>query len=377
MGNKSSNYTNVKEEDYENRRSCDLGARPISSNPDSFPDAVRKALSYSLADDISLKYDNCSVVFMDIAGFTEWCSESTPEKILDCLSSFFQELDVLAKENNMFKLETVGDSYVCVSGVPEIDENHACRAIEFAKGVIELKKVLHWIFKSDKLNLRVGIHSGEVIAGVIRSYRPRFQLFGDTMNVASRMESTCINGKIQVSESTYNLLPDYDFVVRDKVFAKGKGYMNTYILHTYVKKRRQSISDNLVNPYNSSLYSIKTHVLLIDDLLSSLIRITAFLQGKGIIVTTASGGKDGLSLMKQGFYNAVFCDINMDDLNGIEVIKAYREYEMKENKTRITVYAFTGIDSEDLNVHELLQSGFDHVISKGVSREIFLSYCKG
>eukprot|EP00980_Cylindrotheca_fusiformis_P024698 scaffold12306_cov109-Cylindrotheca_fusiformis.AAC.1 len=157
-------------------------------------------------------FPETTIMFADIAGFTAWASAREPAQVFILLETIFGGFDKKAFKHSVFKVETVGDCYVAVAGLPEPDKGHALSVCRFARDCIKtmnettLKlEVLLGPDTSD-LELRVGIHSGQVTAGVLRGERSRFQLFGDTMNTAARMESTSQRNRIQVSQVTADLL---------------------------------------------------------------------------------------------------------------------------------------------------------------------------
>ncbi|GKY99131.1 hypothetical protein MPSEU_000868600 [Mayamaea pseudoterrestris] len=188
-------------------------------------------------------FTESTVLFADIAGFTAWASVREPTQVFTLLETVYRAFDEIAKKRKVFKVETVGDCYVAVTGVPEPQKDHATIMCRFARDcMLQMKSLTKKLEKAlgpdtGELDMRIGIHSGPVIAGVLRGERSRFQLFGDTMNTASRTESTGIKGRIQVSLDTATLLTaagkGHWLIARDdKVIAKGKGEMQTYWLTT-------------------------------------------------------------------------------------------------------------------------------------------------
>jgi len=194
-------------------------------------------LPQSIADRLKLESDliadnfqEVSVLFADIVGFTVLSSQIPPEEVVGFLNQIFSRFDRLAEKYGLEKIKTIGDAYMAVAGLPFAQDNHAQAAIEMA---IAMQKELN-LFNQEchqNLKIRIGISSGPVVAGVIGIKKFTYDLWGDTVNTASRMESHGIAGCIQVSESTYQYLRDrYHFEVRDRVVIKGKGEMTTYVL---------------------------------------------------------------------------------------------------------------------------------------------------
>eukprot|EP00980_Cylindrotheca_fusiformis_P021261 scaffold8180_cov87-Cylindrotheca_fusiformis.AAC.1 len=186
-------------------------------------------------------FPSVSLTFADIVGFTAWASAREPHQVFVLLETIYGAFDKLAYRHNVFKVETVGDCYVAAVGLPEPVDNHAVVACKFAQDC--LKKMKEVTLKLEvmlgpdtgDLDLRTGIHSGQVTAGVLRGERSRFQLFGDTMNTASRMEHTGERNRIQLSQATADMLKkaglgQWIIPRGSKIFVKGKGDMQTYWL---------------------------------------------------------------------------------------------------------------------------------------------------
>ena len=197
-------------------------------------------------------FPNTTVLFADIAGFTAWSSQREPPQVFTLLETLYRSFDVIAGKLKVFKVETIGDCYMAVTGLPNPDEAHAVHMSRFAYQCMMGMKELLWELEAilgpgtSDLALRVGLHSGPVTAGVLRGEKSRFQLFGDTVNTASRMESTGERGRIQVSHETADLLmaagkSHWLKARQDMVVAKGKGEMKTFWLDP-TKKRRHTKS---------------------------------------------------------------------------------------------------------------------------------------
>jgi class 3 adenylate cyclase len=154
-------------------------------------------------------YPNTTVLFADLEGFTKWSSQHTPVQVFELLERVFTGLDVRAKKLGVFKVETIGDCYMAATGVPYAVDNHAEIMADFAMELVEWVDQVIADYEHTTilpLNIRVGIHSGALTGGCIAGDKVRFQLFGETVNLASRMESTCIAGRIQVSSATASML---------------------------------------------------------------------------------------------------------------------------------------------------------------------------
>jgi class 3 adenylate cyclase len=202
---------------------------------------IAKALNMYDTKPIADLFPNTTVMFADIAGFTAWSSVREPSQVFTLLETVYRAFDSIAKRRRVFKVETVGDCYVAVTGLPEPRKDHAPVMAKFARECLEkfneLAKSLEVTLGPDTgdLALRTGLHSGPVTAGVLRGDRSRFQLFGDTVNKAARVETTGQRHRIHISSETADLLIENGKVswVRkrpEKVNTKGKGDMQTYWL---------------------------------------------------------------------------------------------------------------------------------------------------
>ena len=198
-------------------------------------------------------FPHCTVMFADISGFTAWSSTREPAQVFILLQTIYQRFDLIAKRRRVFKVETIGDSYIAVTGLPEPQIKHASIMARFAWDCLiqigEITKELESTLGPDTaaLSMRFGLHSGAVTAGVLKGDRARFQLFGDTVNTAARMESTGMTGRIQVSSATAEALKNdkkgsWLTARSDSVIAKGKGVMSTFWLA--LKKTGQSLSSD-------------------------------------------------------------------------------------------------------------------------------------
>jgi class 3 adenylate cyclase len=176
-------------------------------------------------------HEHVSVFFSDIVGFTKLSQTISPDELLTMLNEIFSEFDRIARKHGLEKIKTIGDAYMAVAGVPLDQEDHAERAAAFALDVIEYMKRYRKTSKSD-LQIRVGLHTGRAIAGVIGENKFAYDLWGDSVNTASRMESHGEAGKIHVSEDFRSALKNstYQFIDRGEMEVKGKGMMTTYFI---------------------------------------------------------------------------------------------------------------------------------------------------
>jgi class 3 adenylate cyclase len=175
-------------------------------------------------------FANVTVLFADIVGFTELSSEMPPQHVVALLNGLFTRFDVAAQELEIEKIKTVGDAYMAVCGLPEVVPDHAERTVRMAIRMVHIARE-HALENRVSLKLRVGINSGPVVAGVIGKSKYIYDLWGDTVNLASRMESGGLPGAIQVTRSVYEQLKDkFVFEPRGTIEVKGKGEVEAWLL---------------------------------------------------------------------------------------------------------------------------------------------------
>ncbi|KAI5738418.1 hypothetical protein M8J77_006776 [Diaphorina citri] len=182
-------------------------------------------------------FDSVSILFSDVVTFTEICSRITPMEVVSMLNAMYSIFDTLTERNRVYKVETIGDAYMVVSGAPEREHNHAEKVCDMALDMVDAITDLKDPSTGAHLQIRVGIHSGAVVAGIVGLKMPRYCLFGDTVNTASRMESTSEPMKIHISENTKDLIPpEYRVSQRGEILIKGKGSMKTYWLEQHDRR---------------------------------------------------------------------------------------------------------------------------------------------
>jgi adenylate cyclase len=178
---------------------------------------------------IADRFDNTTIIFADIVDFTPMVARTDPVKLVSLLHDLFSAFDTLADQFGIEKIKTLGDAYMAVAGVPEPQHDHADRALEFARSLI---KVMSKDFGAEMpIEIRIGLNSGPVIGGLIGQKRFVYDVWGETVNLASRLENSGDTGRIQISHSTLNalLIKPADAMARVKKI-KGVGEIETFIL---------------------------------------------------------------------------------------------------------------------------------------------------
>ena len=184
-------------------------------------------------------YDNVSILFLDIVGFTKLSSQIQPADLINELNEIFTKFDDIVKTYSCERIKTIGDCYMAVCGVPDANEKHARLLMSSAIEFVSYMKERNQNLKAGQhaLEIRVGMNSGSVIGGVVGTRKYIYDIFGDAVNVASRMENNSEEMRIAISERTYPLLKDfYEFDDKGIVNVKGIGDMKIYYLsNKYLK----------------------------------------------------------------------------------------------------------------------------------------------
>lgn len=179
---------------------------------------------------IAEAFTDVTVLFADIVGFTQLATQVSPQELVALLNRIFSAFDELAEKHGLEKIKTIGDAYMVVGGLPNPRKDHAEAIVEMALDMQQAINTFN-IETGFSCNIRIGINTGAVVAGVIGIKKFIYDLWGDTVNIASRMESHGIPGNIQISESTYQQVKDkYALKSRGLIEIKGKGEMQTYLV---------------------------------------------------------------------------------------------------------------------------------------------------
>jgi class 3 adenylate cyclase len=198
-------------------------------------------------------FENSSIMFTDFKGFTQIAEGLSPQELIQELDTCFKQFDKIIERYNLEKLKTIGDSYMCAGGIPRPDEHHAINACLAALEIQSFMNQMKIQKKEKNLTyweLRLGIHSGPVMAGVVGEKKFAYDIWGDTVNTASRMESSGTAGRINISYATYDLVKEYfDCEYRGEVDAKNKGKVKMYYLNR-INKNYANYEDGLVTKEN-------------------------------------------------------------------------------------------------------------------------------
>ncbi|KAL8583442.1 hypothetical protein ACOMHN_044801 [Nucella lapillus] len=187
------------------------------------------------------RFEMCTVLFSDVVEFTVISSRCTAQDVVHMLNDMYNRFDMHNDIHDVFKVKTIGDAYMAVTGVPEVQGDHAPRMADFAMDMLEEVSRVISPATDQPIQIRIGIHSGPILAGVIGRKKPRYDIYGVTVDTSSRMESYGAPGRIHISDVTFRLLYPlrYKFLARGHVTIKGKGDITTYFL---VGGRNQTVT---------------------------------------------------------------------------------------------------------------------------------------
>ena len=203
------------------------------------PDAVAQELKQ---DGIATPryYESASVLFTDFKSFTILADKLTPQEVIAELNACFNEFDDIADRHGLEKIKTIGDAYMCAGGIPVADPNHYWNIIKAAREIQEYVRKMNLYREKKGLNpweIRIGIHVGPVVAGVVGKKKYAYDIWGSTVNIASRMESNGEPGQINISSALYELVQSkYNCTYRGKIFAKNVGEIDMYFLDEEIGK---------------------------------------------------------------------------------------------------------------------------------------------
>lgn len=181
---------------------------------------------------IADRHENVTILFADLVSFTPQAKNLTAQKLVEILNLIFRKFDTSADLYEIEKIKTIGDSYFAIGGLKGTPENSAIKVVQFSLEMIEIIKDINKITPEMNLEIRVGIHTGNVVAGVIGKNKFAYDLWGAAVNMANRLETTSRNGKIHISKETKNILGDnYTYTSREPIEMKGIGNISTYFIN--------------------------------------------------------------------------------------------------------------------------------------------------
>ncbi len=175
------------------------------------------------------RFESVSVMFTDFVNFSQISAKLSPEELVSEIDFCFRQFDAIIERNGLEKIKTIGDAYLAVCGLPNEEEDHALKTVQAGLEIVQFTKKR--LKEGGKFDIRVGIHSGQLVAGIVGVKKYAYDIWGDTVNTASRMESSSEPGKINISAVTYALVKHkFTCSYRGKIAAKNKGMLDMYFL---------------------------------------------------------------------------------------------------------------------------------------------------
>lgn len=188
-------------------------------------------------------YNEVTVMFTDFKGFTQISEQLSPQALVNELHHCFSAFDAIVHKHGVEKIKTVGDAYLAVSGLPANDPLHALHIIEAALEIRDFMKQRRAELGNNTFEIRIGLHTGQVVAGIVGVKKFAYDIWGDTVNIAARMEQNSDAGKINLSQSTYEQVKNaYHFSYRGKIEAKNKGQLDMYFVERKPEEALNSIA---------------------------------------------------------------------------------------------------------------------------------------
>jgi adenylate cyclase len=214
----------------------------ISAEKKRSDDLLLNILPSDVAEELKEKgsanarlFDEVTVLFTDFVSFTTVSEVLTPQQLVDELNVCFKAFDGIMGTHNIEKIKTIGDAYLAVSGLPHAHKNHAVNTIKAAQEIQQFMIARKKLMGDKTFGIRIGIHSGSVVAGIVGIKKFAYDIWGDTVNTAARMEQNSQAGKINISEKTYELVSDqFTFEYRGEIAAKNKGMLKMYFVENNV-----------------------------------------------------------------------------------------------------------------------------------------------
>ncbi len=234
-------YENLEQKVADRTETIEQQKKEIETEKEKSETLLLNILPYEIAEELKhtgsykpRKYENVTIMFADFENFTKLSEKISTEELVDMIDHCYKGFDVITSKYHVEKIKTIGDAYMCVSGLPVENPEHATNAVNAGLEILQFIDTFNQERAAKNLpycRIRIGIHSGPVAAGVVGSKKFAYDIWGDSVNVASRLESAGEGGKINMSSSTYEIIKDhFNCTYRGKINIKNKGEIDMYFI---------------------------------------------------------------------------------------------------------------------------------------------------
>ncbi|MEZ4740188.1 MAG: adenylate/guanylate cyclase domain-containing protein [Flavobacteriales bacterium] len=333
-------------------------------------------------------YKKVTVLFSDIEDFSEVGEQFSPSELVEELNVCFKAFDRIMEKYGVEKIKTIGDSYMAAGGVPDVESGRPIEVVRAGlemQAIMEERRIERVALGRPPFHMRVGINTGPVVAGIVGLKKFQYDIWGDTVNIASRMESSGVIGRVNISAATYAEVKDaedLEFTPRGMVEVKGKGFLEMYFvsLRTGAPKLDTSLlSDEkwgAINSNGQDLVGRTTElkglrILLAEDNEFNVIVAQGELEDAipGVMVDVAPNGAVAVQMVQQKAYDLVLMDIQMPVMNGYEATRAMRALS---GRARIPIVALTA-NTMQAERDRCREAGMDGFIPKPFKRKELLN----
>ncbi|MCB0790650.1 MAG: response regulator [Flavobacteriales bacterium] len=375
-------------------RTVELRTRELSREKRRSEELLRNILPGEVAEELrsvgrteAKQYEKVSVLFSDFQGFTGISERLSPGELVDELNVCFKAFDRIMEKHGVEKIKTIGDAYMAAGGVPDPAQGSPLDVVQAA---LDMQEIMHER-KAEReaqgrpcFEMRVGIHTGPVVAGIVGLKKFQYDMWGDTVNIASRIESSGEVGRVNISASTFASIADQDdllFEPRGRVQVKGKGELEMYFV-----SRRHSDTSTMDHERSQRFLAVGSsgmgdaagvdlrgsRILLVEDNDFNIMVAQDELQASiaDVRVDVAKNGLEALRKVKAVSYDLVLMDVQMPEMNGYDATRAIRA--LGGAHTRLPIIAMTA-NVMKAEVQRCIDAGMNGFIPKPFERDELLA----
>jgi class 3 adenylate cyclase/ligand-binding sensor domain-containing protein/ActR/RegA family two-component response regulator len=330
-------------------------------------------------------YEQVTVLFSDFKDFTGVSERLSPSELVDELNVCFNAFDRIMEKYGVEKIKTIGDAYMAAGGVPDPSGGMPIAVVHAAlemQGIMAERRIERIALGKPAFEMRVGVHTGPVVAGIVGRRKFQYDIWGDTVNIASRMESTGEVGEVNISGATYAIVkdePDLTFRSRGRMQVKGKGEMEMFFVSgaamaepvntgpAMVQQRAGTVGVDR-EPLMATRELKDLRILLAEDNSFNVMVAQDELEFAipGVKVEVASNGKEAVDLATKNTYDVVLMDVQMPGMDGYQATRAIRA--MPGNKSRLPIIALTA-NVMQAEVDRCMEAGMNAFVPKPFKRE--------